>query len=179
MEKLTITEALAEVKTINKRLVKKGEFILTYLVRQEKFKDPLLADGGSPVAIQRELQSVKDLNERIVAIRRAIAKANAETVLALGGQTRSIADWLTWRREVAGSMQTFYGKLAQQINAVRTDAVRKNVSVVPAGGDAKPDDVYVNLSEQGLAQIREEMETILGDLDGKLSLLNATTFIEF
>ena len=50
---LTITEALAEIKTLEKRIQKKQEFVGSFLYRQEQFKDPLAAQGGSPAALPR------------------------------------------------------------------------------------------------------------------------------
>lgn len=44
---LTITEALAEIKTVGKRVEKKREFIKAFLARQDGVKDPLEKDGGS------------------------------------------------------------------------------------------------------------------------------------
>ncbi len=56
MTKITITEALAEGTTIEKRIAKKRQFVRDYLFRQEQLRDPL--DGGSNIAISRELQSI-------------------------------------------------------------------------------------------------------------------------
>lgn len=38
---ITITEALAEIKTVAKRIEKKRDFIRAYLSRQEGVRDPL------------------------------------------------------------------------------------------------------------------------------------------
>ena len=53
---ITITEALAEIKTVGKRVEKKREFIKSFLARQDGIKDPLEKDGGSYQAIARERQ---------------------------------------------------------------------------------------------------------------------------
>ena len=58
--------------TAEKRIAKKREFVLGYLLRQEMLKDPLEKDGGSVSALRRELQAIHDLEEWRVAIRRAI-----------------------------------------------------------------------------------------------------------
>lgn len=180
---MTITEALAEIKTIGKRITKKREAVQSYLARQEMLKDPLAADGGSVVFIQRERQAIADLEERIVGLRRAIAKANAETIVAVNGDKRSIADWLTWRREVAPGKQQFLAALRTRVEQVRREAIQKGLNVVSAAtavasvGETKPSDVLVNVSEAELAKEIEAVETELGALDGLLSLNNATTQI--
>lgn len=175
----TITEALAEIKTLGKRVAKKREFVQTYLARQDALKDPLLADGGSPEAIRRELQAITVLEQRVVELRAEIAAANASTPISIGGVSRSIADWLTWRREVAPARQQFLAQLRARIEGVRQQALSKGFAVVTAsasvGDAAKPTDVLVNVSEAELAAEIEALEATLGDLDGQLSLKNATT----
>ena len=47
MSAITVTEALAEIKTTQKRIEKKREHILNFAWRQERMKDPLERDGGS------------------------------------------------------------------------------------------------------------------------------------
>lgn len=178
MSKITITEALAEVKTIDKRIHKKREFIGAYLIRQAALKDPLEKDGGTYKAIDEAVQSVSDLNERKIAIRRSISMANATTDITICGVTRPIADWLTWKREVAPGMQMYYRSVQNGIDNIRKEAIRKEAVVVGAEADARPGDVIVHLDEKQLANDVEELEEILGTLDGQLSLKNATTTIE-
>src|SRR6266568_588224 len=178
---LTITEALAEVKTIDKRLAKKRETITQYLARQEYFKDPIVAEGGSAAYIKAEEQAMGDLEDRLIAIRRAILAANAATLVTVNGDTRSLQDWLTWRREVAPKRGTYLNGLRVRIEQVRREALAKGVAVVSAvavaGTAPKPQDVVVNIEEQALAQEIEHLEAVLGALDGQLSLKNATTVL--
>jgi hypothetical protein len=176
---LTITEALAEIKTIGKRVEKKREAIQGFLARQDGVRDPLEKDGGSADFIKRERQAIADLESRIVGLRRGIQRANDETKVTLGGQARSIADWLVWRRDVAPGERAFLANLRAGINNVRQQARQQGASVVPAGGEAtRPQDVVINVSEQELATETEQLEEVLGALDGQLSLKNATTMIK-
>lgn len=69
MAKSTITEALAELKTINARLETRRQNVGQYLMRDARLKDPLETDGGSVEYVTRERQAIKDLEERIVQIR--------------------------------------------------------------------------------------------------------------
>lgn len=175
----TITEALAELKTLDKRIVKKEEFVMQYLVRQDMYKDPLEKEGGSVTAVGREIQAITDLRERVVAIRRAIANKNAVEKITIGSQERTISDWLTWRREVAPKRQQFLVKIAGRISFLRKDALQKSVNVIAGNATpAQPTDVLVNISETELQKWLENMEEVLGTLDGQLSLKNATLTIE-
>jgi hypothetical protein len=169
---------MAELKTIEKRIPKKQEFCLSYLWRQEAMRDPHEKDGGSAVLIDRERQAMGDLLERRIAIRRVVAAANADTELTVGGKTRTIADWLVWRREVAPVRQKLLNEMRGRLQGMRDDARRKGLGVIEQGQQsASLQDVVVNVNEAALAREIEEMEEILGTLDGALSLKNATTFV--
>jgi len=178
MATTTITEALAEIKTIDKRIEKKREFITTYLVRNEQLKDPLDRDGGSFEAIRRERQAIKDLEELKVAIRRAILDANQENTITLSGTIRSIADWLVWRREVAPTQERFLTTLRRNIDANRAEAQKRGLAVAEPD-KARERDLIVNLNEAELAEEIERFQETLGALDGQLSLTNATVNIEY
>ena len=181
--KTTITEALAELKTISKRIEKKQGFIAANVARQEGLKDPLAKDGGSVTVIERELQSIDDLLKRHVAIRMAIQRVNQATYLTIGDAVMSIAEWLTWRKEVAPTLARFNKTLQDGIRLTRDQAQKKGYSVVAGAlsvsqADGKPTDVVINVDEKKLADRIEEHEQVLGTLDGLLSLKNATVMIE-
>lgn len=176
---MTITEALAELKTIQKRIEKKREYVGAYLARQDGIRDPLEKDGGSPEVVKRERQAIADLETRIVAIRTSIQKVNQATPITVEKTTKTIAEWLTWRKEIAPGSQQFVSKLRNSIDSIRKQALQKGNAVVAATQvAAQPTDVIVNVDESELAKLAEEYETILGTLDGQLSLKNATIMVE-
>lgn len=179
MAAITITEALAELKTIGKRIEKKREYVAAFLARQDGIKDPLEKDGGSAEVIKRERQAIDDLTRRHVAIRTAIQAVNQSTPITIEGETKMIAEWLTWRKEIAPGVQSFVNKLRQMIQQARKEAQTKGWGVLTATETAKaPTDIVVNADESGLAKEAETLETILGTLDGLLSLKNATVTID-
>jgi hypothetical protein len=176
---ITITEALAQIKTIEKRLDKKRQFVLNYLMRQEQLKDPLDKEGGSRVVIARERQAIGDLEQQIIRLRRAIQAANQAAEISVGGRVRTIADWLVWRREVAPGAQAFLSGMSSGIQSARNQARMKGLAVVTTGDVAtQPTDIIINVDELALSREIEAMEEVLGNLDGQLSLKNATTRIE-
>lgn len=176
---LTITEALAELKTLEKRIQKKREFVNSFLYRQEQFKDPLEKQGGSYKSVEAERQAITDLENNIIAIRAAIQVVNSETTLTIEDTTRSITGWLIWRRDVAPKQQEFLRSLRSNIDAVRKKALSIGASMVTASASeaANTNDVIVNLDERDLAASAETLENVLGVLDGQLSLKNATVTI--
>lgn len=175
---MTITEALAEIKTVQKRVQSKREFIKQYLTRYEGIKDPLEKDGGSAKVLGQELQAVRDLEQRVVDLRRGIQAANEKTRLVIEGQEQSIADWIVWRREVSNGAERFLRDLNAQLVQARnkTHANGFRVLGVTEKSD-QPMDVIVSLDENQLRAEAEKLSKILGDLDGKLSLLNATVMV--
>lgn len=178
---MTITEALAELKTIQARIVKKRDSIQQYLARQDAQRDPLerSVDGGSLAFIRNEMQAVADLETRVVAIRSAIQRKNHDINITVGDTTKSLADWLTWRREVMPLREAFYARVRGAIASVRQQAMQKGLPVVVPGQQAQaPGDVIVNVDEKQISDEIEKLETIKGQLDGQLSLKNATVMVE-
>lgn len=175
---MTITEALAELKTVDKRLTSKQKFVQDYAFRVETLKDPFEKDGGSQKKISEEMQAISDLEQRAVSLRRAIQSANEATVLRVNDTEMTIADWLVWRREVAPIRETFLYGLRQRLLASR-DAVRKqNINWGSNTPSEKPIDIIVNVDEAKLSKDLEDIKDILGQLDGQLSLKNATVMVE-
>lgn len=176
--KSTITEALQEIKTITRRLESKRSNILPYLARDARVKDPLEREGGSIEFVKRERQAIHDLEERIVTIRAAIQAANGKISLTLNDTTRTLMDWLNWRREIAPGHKLFLAGMVNGIRNIRNEVQKKGQKMVSDEANASVGDVVVQANEKELLEYQEAIEKLLGDLDGKLSLLNATTVIE-
>lgn len=173
---MTITEALAEIKTISKRIEKKRDFIKAHGLRQGHLRDPFEKEGGSYQVVDRERQAVRDLEERKVALRRGIAAANTATVVEIHGQSRTVADWLTWRRDVAPGQQRFLAEINNGFAQARRSAAQQNIAIVN-GEPQTAQEVTFNIGEKALAEEIETLEAILGELDGLLSLKNATVAV--
>lgn len=177
---MTITEALAEIKLIDNKISSQRKGMEQYLVRQERFKDPMHESGGSRKYVRETQQSIEDLFERKVIIRRAIQNENTKTTLQVNSQTRTVSDWLVWRREVAPTQQNVYREWREKIQTVRKEASRNDatVHVGDTPTNVKPNDIYVNLDEKAVVSRETEIGEILSVLDGKLSLTNATTYVD-
>jgi hypothetical protein len=176
---MKITQALAELKTIKARVSKKRVNIANYLWRQDMMRDPHEKEGGSATFVERETQAVDDLEARYVAIRAAIALTNAAESISVNGTSKSVADWLVWRREIAPDLQRHLQAMSRSIAAARTKAQQADIEVRRTGeASSDPRDVIINISEKELAAEIEALETILGTLDGELSLKNATIDVE-
>lgn len=185
MAQITITEALAEIKTITARVQKLRAMVPGYLVRDGKMVDPLDREGGSTEHVRRTRQAIDDLSARLVAIRTAIQAKNLSTMLTLGHvtdvrapMTQSVAAWLAWRKEVAPGQKEFLSALFVHIQNSRVQAQRQGRKVVAADEAPAPENVVVCVNEKQLTDEIDQMEKWLGELDGRLSLHNATTCID-
>ena len=85
----------------------------------------------------------------------------------------AIEKYGTLTSETVKSIQERYA----EIQEMRQKAIRQGVSVTDKDAGFSSDYV-VNVNELQLANEIEELETILGTLDGQLSLKNATIKIE-
>ena len=176
--KITITEALQEVKTIDARIQKKKEFIFNFLFRQNNQRDPHEKDGGSASLIAKERQSINDLLERKIAIRNAINVANAENSITIKDQSRTISEWLVWKRDVAPTLKAVLNETAARLQSMRQDVSRKGLTITQNAPAEVTLDVIVNVNESELAKQIENLEETLSTLDGQFSLKNATIKIE-
>lgn len=174
---LTITEGLAEIKTLKARIEKKRQGISPYIVRPAQMRDPMEKDGGVAQWIAREVQSIQDMEERIVAIRTAIQRVNLTTKIKIGDDEMTIAEWLTWRREIQGEAARFMRNLQETLARVRQDP-RNQGRAIRSDGEAGTNDIIAHIDEAALAKSYDEYMETIGALDGRLSLANATTPIE-
>lgn len=174
----TITEALAEIKTIKARIDKRRGGYMQYVVRDARAKDPLEMEGGSVEFVRRERQAIGDLQQRVVDIRTAIQRANLETTLTVQGVTKTVAEWLNWRREVSAEQKNELAALTKGMTDARRLVQQRGGKVAESDAQAGASDVVVMVSERDLAAATDHIELVLGELDGKLSLMNATTLID-
>lgn len=171
--KFTITEGLAEIKTLNKRIEKARKFVLDHLFLRGL--DPMIKDGGMRAQVDKTTQQANDLAARLVDIKMAINGVNMETDLSIDGQTLTIAKWLIWRREVSAGIGVFQAQLIARINQVRQEVKKEDLNL--SDSIQSVEDVAMHINEVQLQEQIDQHEKIMGELDGKLSMLNATTDI--
>jgi hypothetical protein len=176
MAKITITEALAELKTVKSRIEKKRQHSGNYILRDSRAVDPMLKEGGSEEYVKREWQAIRDLEERFIRLRFAIQDSNLLTNLELKGISRCIAAWLIWRRELVEARKMYLTNISRSIQNGRRDIASAKIQNPPPGMEKA--DLIINLDEAGLLAEIEDLDETLGELDGRLSLLNATTTID-
>jgi hypothetical protein len=172
---LSISEALGQLAVIDQQIEKKQQLISDYLFRDAAVRDPLARDGGTAEVLAREYRSIQALLGRKVRIRRVVQSANEQATITHGDTTRSIADWLVWKREVVSDRSRFLVQLRNRIEQARREAPRHR----PAAAEkSSGSDLVVNLNEQELSSELELLEELQGYLAGQLALKNATVVVE-
>lgn len=176
MRKLTITEALSETKLIKKKIDSKKEFIKANFARQGNVIDPYETEGGSRKKNESELQAIKDLESDLIEIRNAINEANKTIMVALGGREMSIAEWLVYRRDVLPERKTFYQWLQNGYANLIKQGREKDFEIKDDARTEKQ--VTINVNQKDVQDEIERLIEIEENLDAKLSLINATSFVE-
>lgn len=173
---MTITEALAEIKLIDNKIEKKQEFVYGNLFRAKHLPDPL---GDTTAKVVAEVQATVDLRKRRVKIRKAIAQANLTTEITIGNITRTIFEWLTWKREVVQNELGFIRAIHTKTKAA-IDAVTKAPKFYKdeATQENKILEIIPSLDYSLFVTAEQETQEALDKLDGLLSLKNATVMIE-
>ena len=178
-KKTTITEALAELKTLDSKIETTKNFILQYAIRQGSSIDPLADDGGSDKIIPQKIQSLNDLLARKVAIRTAINKKNLETEVSVGNKTKTVAEWIIWRREAKPQELRIYQDLQKSVLNIRQQCGQKGLLLKDGEQPSKTNEVSCFISESKVNSQIESLNEIEATLDGKLSMINATTLVEY
>jgi len=180
-EKKTISEAMAELKLIDKKVQKKIEFIKSNCVSYDHVADPYKPEGGRTQIIKQEEQAIKDLLERYESIREKIMEANLLNKVVISNITKSIYGWLIWRKEIKTKQTELYGMYTEVEGKIKQlvtqpQLVKKEDKDGNVAGELMKATSNIKLDEyrKELEKISDTFET----LDGVLSLKNATIFIE-
>ena len=174
MATLTITEALAEINVLKKRIQKKKDDVGQNVVRHSRIVDN--REGGSDKYVGEQMQAISDLEARTVRIVSSIQEANLANELSVQLEDgkpiiKTVTEWLAWRKHVAPERKAFLSRL-------RTGIVNKRTEIERDASREDGDSLIVNLDEDALTKEDENLEFILGRLDGLLSVNNATTTLE-
>lgn len=178
MEKMTITEALAEVRLIEKKIIKQQKIVFENRSRLSHVADPYADAGGGKKAVESAFQSVRDLGKRLADIRISISVANQATMLELNGREMSITGWLAWRREVAPQHLKFMEKLSGAVSKDQEQIENNPPAYKDENGKVLLSEIIYNVDKSNLDKEIISFDETLSILDGKLSLLNATVVVE-
>ena len=178
MSEMTITEALSEINLIKKKLEHKKKSVMNLLVRADHMKDPYEDQGGTPAFLLREVQALCDLEDYFIRIRSGISQANLSNLITIGGLSKTIHDWLTWKREISKEQVSFVNTIVHQVKETLDISGKKPQVYADAEGKTHLVHYKVNLDYPAWVKKQEHLAEIFEKLDGQLSLKNATIVIK-
>lgn len=207
-EKMTIHEALSELKVIGKRIDKEINGVV--FVTANKHSNTKI-DGKTIEEfsdnIKSKYQKITDLIKRREAIKKAVTHSNAITVVNISGQEMTVAEAIEYKKSGIVFKESLLGCLSLQYNRA-TDIINRT------NGDnleAKADDYVIKMygnKDSGIAnevietakknyidnnsldmidpldvskiiaELNDEIDKFTTKVDSALSVSNATTMIE-
>ena len=207
-EQMTIHKALSELKILDARINK--EISSTTFLVTNKHSNTKIA--GAPVKdffdqTREKYQSIRTLINRRNAIKRAVTRSNAVTMVKVGNQEYSVAeaidmknigvDYLMVLKETIATQAARCKASADRENGEKLDArVEQYVKTIAESADSKnlPDDVkrmrddFVTSqtvevvdpidSVKVVDELQNYIDAFLSDVDSALSVSNATTTID-
>lgn len=207
-ETMTVHEALAELKTLDKRISKKiresayvnsckeGEDAKVGIYSKEKFKE----------LTRQNYQSIRDLINRRNALKRAVVLSNAKTEVEVGGVTYTVAEAIDMKNHGMGHLRELLAEITGEYNSVATECRMANDRLVDratqsleqlSGGENKFDaaeaqkfiDEFTKAQRlevisgidcpKVMAELEDKITTFNTKIDAALSTSNAITSIEF
>ena len=205
-EKMTVTQALVELKTLDKRIVKiieESGFISIYQPNISQFK---VYDRETE--IKASFAKVKDLMARRDALKAALVKSNAVTNVQVGGKTYTVAEAIDAKQHAMTFRMRLLSRMADQLKAstdnfnrisFNVEKAAADIATKVAGGSSSEQagsEIYkstyegyisankpsmvdpLNLTET-ITKMSDEADEFMTNVDTALSVVNATTIIEF
>jgi hypothetical protein len=202
--KMTLTRALAKLKTLDARIASAEVGKLFAYKIGARLANTNLSEQDFSKTVQSTWDEVNDLVQQRVKIKSAIMKANSETYLTVNGESMTIADAVA-RKEFSTVHRTLLTKTITTHNTMLRDVTKHNQGVSErldkmleslVGKDKKmAEGEFEAVSKPFLAQNEatlldphavykkagtqlEELEKFLAEVDFCLSEVNAKTEIE-
>lgn len=171
---ITITEALSEINLLKKKIANAESGINSLLVRATHVEDPYAASGGTPSVYRSVWQSTQDMRDRLVKIRSQISTANNEHTITINGQSKTIFDWLTWKREIYADLErSLKAQIKQLKDTIQRESDRPEVWK-DKDGNVQVVKYVRNVELKALEDQYVQLLDTYEKLDGQLSLKNAT-----
>ena len=209
MEKMLVTQALNELKTLDSRIMRainSATFVTSAKICENNVTSNMSKEDFNKNT-KADLQSIDDLINRRKNIKAAIVLSNAVTMVTVANveMTRAAAierkTSIEYERSLLRQMKNQYLTAQQKVNAknMEMEAAIERLVATAFGKDSKTNiksddysaiaDPYKEKNEWGLvdpidilSQItkrEEEIDAFINEVDSVLQISNCTTYIEF
>lgn len=207
-ETMNIHKALSELKVIGDRITK-GLNKMPFVLVNEHVNTKIQGVNISEYTEQMKsaYQSVVDLINRRDAIKRAVVKSNATTIVMIGGKEYTVAEAIEMKNHGMEYIKLLMGKMASELERCKRTAEINNGQNLESRADGYIRNLFnttdmKNLTVEAtaardefikqhttelvdplkvsdkIAELEKEYYEFIADVDAVLSVSNATTEIE-
>lgn len=204
-EKMSVTQALSELKMLGKRI--EGEIGSSIFIAV-RIPNASLTKEQIEERIRASYQSVKDLIDRRNAIKAAVVMSNANTTLTIAGKEYTVTQAIDAKKYAMAYQASLVQAMSAQLKAANKEFDTRMANVERAaleitqktvsssstpvtGAELKDLNTYKSYIELNqvemidpldlpntVKKLADEVEKFLLDVDTALSIANATTFID-
>lgn len=205
MRRMTITEALVELKLLDKRITK-ADMADWCIVQMKQNKKTMHGESLEEYEADTKarFQSVKDLIAERANIKKAIVKSNSETIVDVGGTKMTVAEAIEYKTSIE-----YEKRLLQSLRRSKAEAedaksmhetklaieVNNVIGKLAESGKENLSEEQKNFTEsyrqmneaviidpidicKQIDELEAKIENFEQNIDVALSIANATTFIE-
>lgn len=164
---MKIIEALKELPVLEKRIARNNEQIKEYAGLPSWETSPFGGAGLQTDKVQSLVQSNLDLIDRHSKLTLALAITNTQVKVDIGGEVKTITEWIAFRRKTYALMKSTFDSL--DVSAAIERAGRPKVELTEG---VKVERMF---SEENKLKSLERIRAIRDLVDGTLEVVNATT----
>ncbi len=207
-ENMTIHEALAVLKTLDKRILSRINTVSFCIVNKhcnEKINGKLLSEVKDDM--RSGYESITDLIARRAAIRNALSISNAKTLISIGDREYTVAEaiemkktGMSLKKELLSQMSQQFSRAKAQIDGTNGDALYRNadayVNSMYGNKDKAVDPETIARSRNEwikanaldlidplnvadeIKRLEDEIDKFSSEVDSKISVSNALTSID-
>lgn len=159
-EKMTVHEALCELKTLDARIekaIRSGPFVFANKHANNKVSG--LPVGAYCDEIRQRYQSVKDLIARRDAIKRAVVLSNASTTVVIGDRSYTVAEAIEMKNHGVPMLQRLLERLNEDNRVARRTADSCNGDSLEGRADEYVKSLYGNVDMKGASDEIKKIRT--------------------
>jgi len=207
-EQMTIHKALCELKTLDSRIesaISGSEFAVSNKHSNDKIHGVPVADFVK--SVKEQYQSVRTLINRRNAIKRAVTRSNATTMVSIGGHEYTVAEAIDMKAKGTSYLTSLASRIERDYAQAKGKADMFNGDALDSRCDEYVKSLYgasdlKNMSEEirkvreafitsqtveiidpinaaaEAKKLRDEIDAFMSDVDAALSVSNALTTID-
>lgn len=207
-ETMTIHKALSELKILDSRIesaISRLDVVAANKHTNTKISGVAISDWAEEA--KKAYQSATTLINRRNAIKRAVTRSNATTMVTIGGKEYSVAEAIDMKQRGTSYLSLLMNKLADQYARAKRTADAENGDRLDERADEYVKTLYSgtelkNMSDEikkvrdafvasqtieildpinagsKVNELQEEIDTFMSDVDSALSVSNALTMVE-